>query len=233
MRIKRIFSNNRSELLAYLAGLASKGVTKVASIHDLSEILNLSSATVREQLEVARIMGFIDIKPKKGITINPFSVRPAIRQSTGYAIAVDANLFYDFLDFRNHIETAYWKQAVALLTENDHQKMKQLVESAERKLDTHPIQIPQLEHRELHLMIYSQLDNPFVTGNLEAYWELYEAVGFDLYADYAYLKNVWQYHRKIVESIMTKEYEIGYRLLIEHIGLLQKRPHNNFTQLFE
>ena len=53
-----------------------------------------------------------------------------------------------------------------------------LIERALEKLRGTPVQVPHEEHRKLHLMIYSRLDNPFVTGILEAYWDAYEAVGF-------------------------------------------------------
>ena len=36
------------------------------------------------------------------------------------------------------------------------------------KLRRTPIQVPHEEHRNLHLLIYSRLENPFVTGILEA-----------------------------------------------------------------
>ena len=49
-----------------------------------------------------------------------------------------------------------------------------LVEQAWEKLRGTPIHIPQYEHRQLHLSIYQRLDNPFVSGILEAYWDAYE-----------------------------------------------------------
>ncbi len=233
MRIKRIFSNGRSELLSYLASLARTKESRVASLNELSQILNTSTASLREQLEVARVMGYVDIKPRRGITLQPYSLRPAIRQSVGFAVAIDPEAFYTFSDLRNHIEAAYWNQAVPLLTSEDHQKLTILVARANEKLDNHPIQIPQYEHRELHLLIFSRLNNPFVNGILEAYWELYEAVGFDMYTDYPYLKTVWGYHKKIVDAIIDGYYDLGYQALMEHTDLLQKRTKTNMNQLFE
>jgi DNA-binding FadR family transcriptional regulator len=69
------------------------------------------------------------------------------------------------------------------------------------------------------------LNNPFVTGILEAYWEAYEAVGLNLYADISYLRTVWQYHRKMVEAICSGDEAAGYRALIEHTDLLLQRSY--------
>ena len=60
---------------------------------------------------------------------------------------------------------------------------------------------PHAEHRALHLTIFRRLNNPFVRGLLEAYWEAYEAVGLSLYSDFHYLREVWTYHDQIVAAI--------------------------------
>ena len=233
MITKRIFTNGRSELLCYLAELAKNGETRAASISELSSILNTSTASLREQLEVARIMGLVEIKPHKGIILQEYSLRPAIQQSVGYAISVNPDDFYTFSDLRNHIEAAYWSQAVPLLSPDDHHKLTGLVEQAKQKLVSHPIQIPQDEHRQLHLTIYSRLNNPFVNGILEAFWDLYDAVGFSMYADFTYLQNVWDYHDRIVKAIIEGEYSTGYQVLIEHNSLIRTRTKSNYNQLFE
>jgi hypothetical protein len=50
------------------------------------------------------------------------------------------------------------------------------------KLHSPQVKIPHEEHRQLHMVIYQRLDNPFVLGMLEAYWEAYEALNYT-YAD--------------------------------------------------
>ena len=84
--------------------------------------------------------------------------------------------------------------------------------------------IPQSEHRGIHLGIYKRLDNPFVLGVLEAYWEAYEAIGLNLYTGYDYLERVWQYHEQMVDAILQGDYHAGYRALVDHIDLLYHRP---------
>ena len=86
MRIRRIFSNNRLALLAYLAGKARNNESKIGTLEELSDELGVSRTSLREQLEVARLLGFVEIKPRMGISLKPYSLKPAVRQSVGYAI---------------------------------------------------------------------------------------------------------------------------------------------------
>jgi hypothetical protein len=76
---------------------------------------------------------------------------------------------------------------------------------------------------EMHLLIYRRLDNPFVLGLLEAYWDAYEAVGLNLYTDYFYLEEVWGYHQRMVDGIISGDLEAGYQALLEHTDLLHHR----------
>jgi DNA-binding GntR family transcriptional regulator len=96
--------------------------------------------------------------------------------------------------------------------------------SAWEKLRGTPTRVPHEEHRALHLKIYSRLENPFVTGLLEAYWDAYEAVGLNVFAGgFEYLQEVWQYHQQMVESICDGNFEAGYQALIAHTDLLYHR----------
>ena len=110
-----------------------------------------------------------------------------------------------------------------LLTEEDLAHMRNLVTAAWEKLGQPRIQIPYQEHRELHLTIFRRLDNPFVVGLLGAYWDAYEAVELNTFADLGYLQSVWRYHARIVAAICAGEYAEGKRLLIEHMQLLSAR----------
>ena len=91
------------------------------------------------------------------------------------------------------------------------------------KLEGTPVQIPHAEHRQLHLAIFHRLENAFVRGILEAYWEAYEAIELNRYAEYDYLTAVWRYHQKMVDAICAGDFDAGYAALVEHTRLLQVR----------
>ena len=220
--------NLSSEFLQYLVAYPSDdgdGLTQLPPLSQLSKELGISIAGLREQLEVAEAIGLVEVKPRIGIRRLPYSFLPAVRQSLNYAVARDQAYFVSFSDLRNHIEAAYWDEAARMLKPEDHAELQQLLSQAWDKLGGHPIRIPHTEHRRLHLLVYRRLENPFVQGLLEAFWETYEAVGLNLYAEYNYLRQVWTYHQKMVDAICAGDFQAGYRALVEHKDLLYHRPH--------
>ena len=213
-----------SEFLRYLAS-HPEAEGGLPSLIELSRELGISVAALREQLEVARALGLVDVRPRTGIRRRPFSFTPAVCQTLRYALALDDGYFQKFAELRNHLEAAYWDEAVSRLIDEDKRGLRDLVSRAQQKLRGNPVQVPHEEHRELHLLIYSRLDNPFVSGLLEAYWDSYEAVGLNLYAgSMDYLNEVWEYHAQMVEHICNGNYEAGRHALIEHVDLLAQRP---------
>jgi DNA-binding FadR family transcriptional regulator len=222
--LKERFSPELSEFLHYLA-THEEVETGLPSLKNLSLELGVSLASLREQLEVARALGLVEIKPRLGMRRRNYSFTPAVRQSLGYALTLNNEHFRKYAELRNHVESAFWHQAVCKLTESDKQELQNLVARAWEKLRGTPIQVPHEEHRNLHLKIYSRLENPFVTGILEAYWEAYESVGLNVFAGgYEYLEEVWQYHQEMVEAICKGDFEAGYQALVRHTDLLYHRP---------
>jgi DNA-binding FadR family transcriptional regulator len=211
--------DNQSEFMRYLAA-HPQAEESLPPLTMLSAELGVSVASLREQLEVARALGLVDVRPRTGIRRLPFTFLPAVRRSLSYAIALDQNYFEMFADLRQNVEAAYWHEAVGQLSGEDHTRLRGLVERAWRKLDGRPIQIPHDEHKQLHLTIFCKLNNPFVSGILEAYWESYEAIGLNFFTDYNYLRTVWQYHETMVESICCGDFDAGHRALVEHTDLL-------------
>lgn len=220
-----------SELLQYLArhrqGLSGKALSEsIPPLTELSGAMDVSIGKLREQLEVARALGFVDVRPRTGIRHAPYDFLPAVRLSLLYGLAVDPSYFGQFSLLRTHIEFGFWHEAVALLEADDHAALRDLVREAWAKLQGDPAQIPHAEHRQLHLTIYRRLDNIFVRGILEAYWEAYEATELNRYSEYAYLTAVWTYHQAMVDAICSGDFDAGYTALVEHTRLLQSRGEN-------
>ena len=213
-----------SEFLRYLAS-HEETQGSLPTLNELSRELGISVAGLREQLEVARALGLVEVRPRTGTRRLDYSFAPAIKQSLAYALALNQSHFEKYSELRNHIEAAYWDEAVTLLTEEDKRELQNLITRAFNKLSGNPVQVPHEEHRKLHLLIYSRLNNPFVTGLLEAYWDAYEAVGLNMYAGgMDYLEEVWGYHKTMVQSISNGNYTAGRKALITHIDLLANRP---------
>lgn len=225
--------SNLSPFLQYIAAISDKGEDRIPSLSELSKKLGMSVATLREQMEIARIMGFVDVRPKAGIRKTAYSFKPAVITSLSYALASEAAPFEQYANLRKHLETAYFIEAVNALTPEDRDELELIVRRAEEKLRRNPVVLPTVEHREFHLLVYKRLGNKFVVGLLEAYWDLYKAVGYELYPDVNYVSNIWQYHKKMAELIKARNYDQAFQNLLEHMELITLREKRIPRQSFE
>jgi DNA-binding FadR family transcriptional regulator len=212
-----------SDLLAYMVAHKYQPGDQLPTLTELSAELGISVNKLREQLEVARILGLVDVRPRAGIRVKAYSFLPAVRLSLLYALAMDRGNFRAFGDLRISIEVGFWRDAVARLQPSDHDQLRALISQAWEQLNDTPVRIPHREHRAFHLTIFSRLDNPFATAMLEAFWEAYEAIEYHVYADYQYLREVWTYHERIVDAICAGDVEESLAVFIEHTRLLRYR----------
>lgn len=222
--------NLDSELLEYMVERGFQPGDRLPSLSDLQsgEHLGVSISKVREQLEVARALGLVEVRSKTGTRMKDYSFTPAVRLSLFFALAQDLRHFEQFSELRNHVEATFWHEACARLEPQDLDALREILNAAKAKLNGNHreghIQIPNREHRAFHLTIFRRLENPFVTGILEAYWDAYEAVELHRYADYDYLQRVWDYHARILDAITAGDFEHARILFVEHTQLIQSQP---------
>lgn len=226
-------NNSQSKFIKYLINCQVSGNQDIPPLSKLSKHLNMSVSSLREQMEVARNMGLIEVKTRTGIRILDYSFSPSVFQSIFYSIQLDRQNFLSYLDLRKHLEAGYWFQAASLLTGEDINDLRMILDRATEKINGNPSQIPHKEHKDLHLSIYKKLENPFVFGLLEAFWELYESAGLNVYTDKEYLNTVWQYHRQIIEALEASDLKRGYQVLLAHMDLINHRASNNSQSQFE
>lgn len=212
-----------SEFLDYLIQINGSEPQRLPPLKQLSKKLGVGVSLLREQLEVAKAIGLVDVRPRHGIQTRPYKFSPAVNLSLSFALQKHPPYFEDFLDLRRNLESAYLPQGIETLQKEDFNKFSALIASAWEKLRGKPVRIPHQEHRQLHLLIYHRLENPFVTGLLVAYWDAYEAVGLNVYADLEYLEEVWGYHQRLIAAIEAGNVQLSQQLLNEHFDLLMDR----------
>ena len=212
-----------SDLLDYILARHSQPGDRLPALGEIGAQLGISIGKLREQLEAARLLGLVEVRTHVGMRVQAYRFLPAVRASLMFALAQTEGHFEQFSELRNSVEAGFWRQAAERLTESDKADLQTLVAAARAKLSETPIRIPPAEHRALHLAIFRRLDNPFVLGLLEAYWEAYEAVGLNVFADLHYHQEVWDYHDQMVQAILSGDTEAGHRAFVEHTHLLRQR----------
>ena len=209
-----------SQFLNYLIEAQIAPGERVPTLQEIGNELGISVGKLREQLEVARNLGLVSVRPRVGIQREPLDFSKAILPSVLFSLGTGEASFIQFSQLRRAIETELWLEAVVLLTEDDKTCLHEIISQAWHKLRGEPIHVPNGEHRQFHLKIYNRLDNPFVQGVLASYWDAYEASELTRFANYQYWLDVWSYHEKIAEALCTNEFDRGRQLLVEHFDLL-------------
>lgn len=191
---------------------------RLPTLEHLSGDLGVSVGKLREQFEIARHLKIVSARPRKGIKREPFDFQPAVLTSLLFGLATKEVSFAQYSAVRKALEQAFWLEATPQLMEEDIQYLRDIITQAWQKLeDKH---VPNKEHSDLHLTIFKHLDNPFVKGMLEAYWEAYTAAELTRLMGYDYHVRVWQYHEHIVDALSEGRYEEARQLLLEHFELL-------------
>ncbi|MCA9954340.1 MAG: FadR family transcriptional regulator [Ardenticatenaceae bacterium] len=209
-----------SAFLRYLVDSEVAPGERLPTLNQIGKELGVSVGKLREQLEIARGLGLVSVRPRVGIVREPFDFSQAVLASVLFGLGTGEAQFKQFSDLRQAIEIDFWETAVRELTPEDKKQLQMLVEKAWAKLKGSPIHVPNEEHRQLHLTIFCRLENPFVQGMLAAYWDAYEASELTRFSPYDYWLEVWEYHEKIVEAIVQDDFASGLLLLKAHFGLL-------------
>jgi DNA-binding FadR family transcriptional regulator len=213
-----------SRLLNYLVEESVAPGDRLPPLAELATALDVSVGKLREQLELARHLNLVSVRPRLGIHREPFDFLAVVRTGLIFALATGEATFAQFSTLRQTIETSMWHEAVTRLTEDDKENLRQIVTVAWSKLQGEPPHIPNDEHRQLHLTIFSRLNNPFVQGLLAAYWEAYDASELTRYVEYVYWTQVWDYHSQIVDAICAGDFDRGLDCLVTHFRLLPEAP---------
>jgi DNA-binding FadR family transcriptional regulator len=218
------YSDLDSAILRYIVEHRVQPGERLPTITELSREMGVSVSKIREELEVVKALGLVQVKPRTGTQVMEFDFGPAATLSVLYALGLNRTYFHDFSKLRNSIELSFWPEAVRQLTDEDVAYLRELVVRACAKLNQNPIEVPFEEHRDLHLAFLKHLENPFVQGLLEAYWAAYKAFGIALHAPLSYHRKVWAYHERMVECIAHGDFEGGRQALEEHMALLRHVP---------
>ncbi|MDX1413188.1 MAG: FCD domain-containing protein [Candidatus Promineifilaceae bacterium] len=213
-----------STFLQYLVDKEIAPGQRLPALNEISQELGVSVGKLREELEVARNMGIVSVRPRLGIQREPFDFSRVLLDGVQFSLATGDAEFENYSRLRQVVEAGFWDQAVLLLTTEDLDYLQELVNRAWNRLRGEPIHIPNREHREFHLTIFSRLNNPFVQGILIAYWKAYESSELTRFASYPYWIEVWTYHERIVDALYSNEFSLGRHLLEEHFSLLKSLP---------
>ncbi len=223
---RQVFVLSGSEFIDYLVTHERHGSKRLPPLSQISEEIHLGIGKLREQMAVAKVLGLVDAAPRRGIEALGYDFLPAVRASLEAGMALDESCFQEFADLRMRLESSFWIDAVASMTDDDRKRLQELCQIAHAKLNGMPTEIPRGEHREFHLTVFQNLDNPFVLALLTAYWDMYQTIAPKYYEDLTHLREIWGYHQAIVDALQAGDVAWSLQQHIEHMHLLEVRRNH-------
>jgi len=165
------------------------------------------------------VCSLVEASPRRGIRRRPYNFSNAVRLGLMVSLALDPAHFERTAP-ANPPRDGVLERGSLLLTGEDKAELLRLVEQAQAKLNTERVQI--LTRTPcVSPDIYRRLNNPFVLGLLEAYWDAYEAVELNTYADYGTFRKSGRFtnglHKRSKRRLRT-----GKTLLIQHMQLIDR-----------
>src|SRR5437868_10139091 len=85
-----------SDLLNYIVSQGARPGDRLPSLDVLSEKLKISTGKLREQLEVARALGLVEVRPNRGIRLADYNFLSAIRLSFLFVLSSDRGQLHAF-----------------------------------------------------------------------------------------------------------------------------------------
>ncbi len=213
-----------SPFLTYLVQNGVLSGDRLPTLAEISHEMGVSIGKLREEVGLARAWGLVSLRPRVGMQREPFDFAAIMLPAVLFGLSTGDITFQQLSQLRRGLETSLWQDAVQSLLPEDLRQLRALVAAAQAKLQAAQVEIPFAEHRDLHLTIFSRLQNPLVTGLLSVYWEAYQASEITRYNSYYYWVEVWSYHDAIVSALENQAFDQGRALLIEHFNLLPQSP---------
>src|SRR5512141_512433 len=89
-RLALRFSGLQSDILRFIIENGYKPGDKLPTIQTISKTLGISIAKMREELEIARALGIVEVKPGRGTRVLDYDFAPLATLSALYAIGQDS-----------------------------------------------------------------------------------------------------------------------------------------------
>ena len=156
---------------------------KLPTLTEISQELGISVGKLREQLEHARALGLVSVKPRVGMTREPFSFVPVVVPGTLFALAMEEASFEQISQLRRGLETIFWDEAVMQLLPQDIARLQKLSKRRSANL-VEVIMASRFlcnEHRDPAYDHFRPNRQSFIIGLLTAYWDAYDATELTRY----------------------------------------------------
>lgn len=201
---------------------------KLPSEQQLAVELNVSRSVVREALRILDVMGYVEIKkgPQGGIFVSSLYHKPLSDSFRNLAelgrITVD-HLF----DVRLHVEPMIVMEAVQHASDEDIDKLADLMEDARNHLD----EAAYLKQKsiEFHFLLAEASGNPVLSILMKSLIEILLEVAYS-FLDPVFEKQLYHVHSNLLEAIRNRKIDEAAKLIHDDILFVKENLKKSFKR---
>lgn len=201
--IKKMILDNKYDEAGYLP---SEG--------ELTEILEVSRATIREAVRTLEVRGFVKRIHGKGIKVSDNGVKVMTRSMRDMFDREELSL-EEVLEVRSIIETKAVEMAARHITDEEIQELLDIVECMEAT-DIIDDEYQRNDHR-FHTKLAECSRNKMLGAIVDAYSTLLDALIKQSNAQKFNIEKEYHYHRNIFEAVCNRNEELAKASMEEHL----------------
>jgi DNA-binding FadR family transcriptional regulator len=184
---------------------------------ELARVLGISRGSLREAMKSLQTMGVVETRHGFGTFVGKFSFEPMIDGLT-FQILVSRETMpraiRELLDLRQVLETGLMPRVAELATPEQLDQLESLV----LRMETNASDDLQFvdEDREFHEVLYRPLGNTLIIQLLQAFWDIFEAVGRESSRRTVLLGETAEQHGAIVRAIAAGDGQAAAEAMAVH-----------------
>lgn len=173
LRRANLYEQIADEIRGYIIRNQIKPGERLPTERELAEMLGVSRTSVREGIRLLETLQFLEVRPKRGITVKKLELSPLVEQFSN-RILLDKGRFSELVEARRCIELEMVKLAATRATEEDLLELEQTITVMEEKAARG--ENYNQEDLYFHKVIFSAAKNSVLHGFQAALVEFFNAI---------------------------------------------------------
>lgn len=216
-----LYEQIADEIRDYIIRNQIKPGERLPTERELAEILGVSRTSVREGIRLLETLQFLEVMPKRGITVKKLELSPLVEQIS-HRILLERSRFAELVEARRCIELEMVKLTAARATDEDLQQMMQAILAMEEKLARN--EESKEEDLLFHKIIFAAAKNSVLHGFRTALVEFFNVV--QVREEPSGLESeTLREHKLIYQAIQAHDPHAAYEVMVQHL-----KPYDSYLK---
>ncbi len=223
MDFEKLKSKSLTEtFIEYVERLIISGDLKVGEKlppeRELAKRTGVSRPVVHESLVKLESKGLVQIKPRHGVYVKDYrtsgSLELLVSLMNYEGNEVEPHILMSLLDLRKLFECEIASLAATHATLDDLSRLEEIIQQESEVLEGSPQEIALIDYRFHHTLALASgnVIYPFI---MNSFRPLYKMILIRFYANSKHVKELFSFHRRIVDAILAQDSEQALSYMME------------------